>query len=54
VLHAVHERDRDLVPVLALVRLGQRDVAFFPGDAEIAGDRADHRARVIAQVTARL
>jgi hypothetical protein len=53
VLNAVHERHRDFVPVLTLIRLGLRDVAFLPGYAEVCSDPTDDLARVIAQVAAR-
>jgi hypothetical protein len=53
VLYAVHERHRDLVPELALIRLGLRDVALLPGYAEVISDSDDDLARFLAQVAAR-
>jgi hypothetical protein len=53
VLHAVHVRDRDLLPVLALIRLRLRDVAFLPGHAEVISHSADDLARLVAQVATR-
>ena len=52
VLYAVHERHRDLVPELTLIRLGLRDVAFLPAYAEVSSDPADDLARFLAQVAA--
>jgi hypothetical protein len=48
--HAVHERNRDLLPVLAQVRLRLGDVAFLPGHAEVISHLADDLPCVIAQV----
>src|SRR5215472_12975333 len=52
VLDAVHERDRDLLPVLTQIVLGLGDVTLLPGHAEILGHPADDLARVVAEVTA--
>lgn len=52
-LDPVDERHRDLVPELTLIRLGLRDVAFFPGHTEVTGHSADDLARLLAQVAAR-
>jgi hypothetical protein len=54
VRHAVHDRHRDLVPVLALVSHGLGDVALFPGNAEVIGHSADYLARILAQMAAGL
>src|SRR6516164_9016716 len=52
-LHAVHQRHRDLVPVLAQVLRRGGDIPLLPADAEITGHPLDHRARVVAEMAAR-
>src|SRR5882757_7237436 len=41
VLHAVHERDRDLLPVLAQIRRRLRDVTFLPRHTEVISHLGD-------------
>src|SRR6185437_2156790 len=53
VLDAINERDRDHLAVVFQIVLGRRDVPLGPGDPQVRGDPRDHRAGVIAEVTAR-
>jgi len=53
VLDAIHEGNRDLLPIFTQVILRLRDITFFPRDSEIIGNSADDLSRVVAQVTSR-